>query len=328
MIARRSLAGGLALLAGSGVTVGASGGVRAEDYPTRPVKVVVPISAGSATDVVARLAAESLRTTLGQPFVVENRPGAGGSLGSATVAKAPPDGYTLLVVSSAHTANPALYAHLPYDTATEFRGITMLATLPLILVVSPDSGIRSVAELVAKAKAKPGQLTYSSSGVGSALHMGAEKFRAMAGFDAVHVPYRGTPEAMADVMAGRIDFAFISIGNTLTAIKDGKLVALACSGERRSRMLPDVPTVVEAGVPGSTYGSWIGMFAPAATPNAIVDSVNRALVNALETPEMAAKLEAVGAEPAPMTPAAFDAYVAREMADMKELVRVAKIPVN
>jgi tripartite-type tricarboxylate transporter receptor subunit TctC len=314
MMRRRTLS--LALAAGL-VSKAAS----ANDYPSRPVKVVVPISAGSATDVVARLAAESLREALSQPFLVDNRPGAGGSLGSAVVAKAPPDGYTLLVVSSAHTANPALYASLPYDTAKEFRGITMLATLPLILVVAPSSNIRSVKDLLALAKAKAGQITYASSGVGSALHMGSEKFRAMAGFEGVHVPYRGTPEALTDVMAGRVDFAFISIGNTLSPIK-------ATSTAKRSRMLPDVPTTVEVGIANSSYEPWIGMFAPAGTPNAIVDALNKPLVKALESPDMVAKLAAVGAEPAPMSPAAFDAYVARELVDTKELVRVAKIPIN
>jgi tripartite-type tricarboxylate transporter receptor subunit TctC len=319
MMRRRTLS--LAFAAGL-----ASKAASANDYPSRPVKVVVPISAGSATDVVARLAAESLREALSQPFLVDNRPGAGGSLGSAVVAKAPPDGYTLLVVSSAHTANPALYASLPYDTAKEFRGITMLATLPLILVVAPSSNIRSVKDLLALAKAKAGQITYASSGVGSALHMGSEKFRAMAGFEGVHVPYRGTPEALTDVMAGRVDFAFISIGNTLSPIKEGKLVALATSTAKRSRMLPDVPTTVEVGIANSSYEPWIGMFAPAGTPNAIVDALNKPLVKALESPDMVAKLAAVGAEPAPMSPAAFDAYVARELVDTKELVRVAKIP--
>ena len=325
MIGRRSFSLSLAAGLAAGSVARPAG---ANDYPSRPVKVVVPISAGSATDVIARLAAESLREALSQPFVIDNRPGAGGSLGSAVVAKAPPDGYTLLVVSSAHTANPALYASLPYDTAKEFRGITMLATLPLILVVAPSSNIRSVKDLLALAKSKGGQITYASSGVGSALHMGSEKFRAMAGFEGVHVPYRGTPEAMADVMAGRVDFAFISIGNTLGPIKEGKLVPLATSTAKRSRMLPDVPTTVEAGVANASYEPWIGMFAPAGTPDAVVHVLNRPLVKALETPEMVAKLAAVGAEPAPMTPDAFDRYVARELVETRELVKVAKIPMN
>ena len=321
---RRNFATSAAALA----ALGLARSVRAETYPSRAIKMVVPISAGSATDVIGRLVAESLRASLGQPVIVENRPGAGGSIGSASVAKAPPDGYTLLTVSSAHTSNPALYSSLPYDTAREFNGITMLATLPLILVVAPSKNIRSVAELIALAKAKPGELTYSSSGVGSALHMGTEQFRAMAKFDAVHVPYRGTPEAMADVIAGRVDFAFLSVGNVLPAIRDGRLIALACGTDRRSRFLPDVPTTVEAGIPGSAYNAWVGLFVPTGTPSDVINILNRATVKALQTPEIAEKFAAIGAEPAPMSAADFDTYVAKELKTIKELVRVAKIPIN
>ena len=323
-LTRRSFASAAATLAFTGIP----GPVRAQSYPARPIKIVVPISAGSTTDVIARLIGETLRVSMGQTVLIENRPGAGGAVGSASVAKAAPDGYTLLTVSSAHTSNPALYASLPYDTVADFNGITMLATLPLILVVSPAKGIRSVAELIARAKAKPGELTYSSGGIGSALHMNAEQFRAMAKFDAVHVPYRGTPEAMADVIAGRIDFAFISIGNALPAINDGRLIALACGTERRSKSLPNVPTTVEAGVAGSSYNAWVGLFAPASTPVDILDSLNRETVKALAIPDIAQKLAAFGAEPAPMSRAAFDAYIVKELATIKELARVAKIPVN
>ena len=321
---RRNFAASAAAL----VAVGLSRSADAETYPSRVIKMVVPISTGSATDVIGRLVAESLRVSLGQPVIVENRPGAGGSIGAATVAKAPPDGYTLLTMSSAHTSNPALFSSLPYDTAREFNGITMLATLPLILVVAPARNIRSVAELVALAKAKPGELTYSSSGVGSALHMGTEQFRAMARFDATHVPYRGTPEAMADVIAGRVDFAFLSVGNALPAIRDGRLIALACSTDRRSHFLPDVPTTVQAGIAGSSYNPWVGLFAPAGTPSDVISILNNATVKALETQEITEKFAAIGAEPAPMSAAAFDDYVAKELTTMKELVRVAKIPVN
>ena len=323
-LTRRSFASAAATLAFTGIP----GPVRAQSYPVRPIKIVVPISTGSTTDVIARLIGETLRVSMGQTVLIENRPGAGGAVGSASVAKAAPDGYTLLTVSSAHTSNPALYASLPYDTVADFNGITMLATLPLILVVSPAKGIRSVAELIARAKAKPGELTYSSGGIGSALHMNAEQFRAMAKFDAVHVPYRGTPEAMADVIAGRIDFAFISIGNALPAINDGRLIALACGTERRSKSLPNVPTTVEAGVAGSSYNAWVGLFAPASTPVNILDSLNRETVKALAIPDIAQKLAAFGAEPAPMSRAAFDAYIVKELATIKELARVAKIPVN
>jgi len=227
-LGRRSFtAGALAAAVPAGIA-------RAETYPSRIIKIIVPISAGSTTDVVARSVGEDLRVALGQTVLVDNRPGAGGTIGAAAVAKSPPDGYTLLVVSASHTANAALYSSLPYDTQKDFRGITRLAIAPLILVTSPGKNIKSVADLVARAKAHPGEMTYGSGGVGSAAHMNAEQFRAMAKFDAVHVPYRGTPEMMADVIAGRVDFGFISTVTALGALHDGKLVALACGAGQRS----------------------------------------------------------------------------------------------
>jgi tripartite-type tricarboxylate transporter receptor subunit TctC len=309
-------------------TVRASGGARADTYPSRIIKIIVPISAGSTTDVVARQVGEGLRMALGQTVLVDNRPGAGGTIGSAAVAKAPADGYTLLVVSASHTANPAIYSSLPYDTLKDFKGITRLAIAPLILVASPSKNFKSVAELVARAKARPGEMTYGSGGVGSAAHMNAEQFRAMAGFDAVHVPYRGTPEMMADVIAGRVDFGFISTVTALGSLNDGKLVALGCGAEQRSSLLPDVPTTVEAGVPNSSYDSWLGMFATGGTPPEVVQILNRETVKVLQTPETAKKFAAMGAEVAPMTDADFDAFVAKDLAKIAALVKLAKIPVN
>lgn len=300
----------------------------AQDYPSRVIKLIVPISTGSTTDVVARIVAEGMRTALGQSVIVENRPGAGGTVGSAMVAKAPADGYTLLVVSSAHTSNPVLYSKLPYDGINDFKGITMLAAMPQILVTSPSKNIKSVAELIERAKAKPGSLTYGSGGVGSAVHMNAEQFRAMAKFEALHVPYRGTPEVVTDLISGAIDFSFIPAGNVLGAIREGRLVALATGTEQRSRLLPDVPTTVEAGVPGSAYGPWIGMFAPAGTPAAVLERLNREAVKVLRTAETQQKLAGFGAEAAPMSHDAFDALVAKEVAGIRELVRIAKIPVS
>ena len=300
----------------------------AQDYPARVIRIIVPISTGSTTDVVARIVAEGMRASLGQSVIVENRPGAGGTVGSAVVAKAAPDGYTLLVVSSAHTSNPVLYSKLPYEGINDFKGITMLATLPQILVTAPSKNLKSVADLIERARSKPGALTYGSGGVGSAVHMNAEQFRAMARFEALHVPYRGTPEVVTDLIAGAIDFSFIPVGNVLGAIREGRLVALATGTERRSKFLPDVPTTVEAGVPGSSYGPWIGMFAPAGTPAPVLDLLNREAVKTLRTPETAQKLTGFGAEAAPMSAEAFDAQVAREVGVIREIVRVAKIPVN
>ncbi len=305
-----------------------AGAVAAQDYPARVIRIIVPISTGSTTDVIARIVAEGMRASIGQSVIVENRPGAGGTVGSALVAKAAPDGYTLLVVSSAHTSNPVMYAKLPYDGANDFKGITMLATLPQILVTAPSRNLKSVAELVERARARPGSLTYGSGGVGSAVHMNVEQFRAMAKFEALHVPYRGTPEVVTDLIAGAIDFSFIPVGNVLGAIREGRLLALAAGTEQRSRLLPDVPTTVEAGVAGSSYGPWIGMFAPAGTPAVVLERLNREAVKALRSPEAAQKFSGFGAEAAPMGADAFDALVAREVAAIRELVRVAKIPVN
>ena len=317
------------VVAAMALTLACGGGnALAQDYPSRVIKLIVPISTGSTTDVVARIVAEGMRAALGQSVIVENRPGAGGTVGSAMVAKAPADGYTLLVVSSAHTSNPVLYSKLPYDGINDFKGITMLAAMPQILVTSPSKNIKSVAELIERARAKPGSLTYGSGGVGSAVHMNAEQFRAMAKFEALHVPYRGTPEVVTDLISGAIDFSFIPAGNVLGAIREGRLVALATGTEQRSKLLPDVPTTVEAGVPGSAYGPWIGMFAPAGTPAAVLDRLNREAVKSLRTAETQQKLAGFGAEAAPMSNEAFDALVAREVASIRELVRVAKIPIS
>jgi tripartite-type tricarboxylate transporter receptor subunit TctC len=305
-----------------------AGPARAQEYPSRGIRIIVPISTGSTTDVVARIVAEGMRTSFGQSVIVENRPGAGGTVGSTVVAKAAPDGYTLLVVSSAHTSNPVLYSKLPYDGIADFKGISMLASMPQILVTAPSKNLKSVADLVERARAKPGTLTYGSGGVGSAVHMNAEQFRAMAKFEALHVPYRGTPEVVTDLISGAIDFSFIPAGNVLGAIREGRLLALATGTEQRSRLLPDVPTTVEAGIAGSSYGPWIGMFAPAGTPPAVLDRLNREVQRILRTPEAQQKLASFGADAAPMTTEAFDAQVVREVANIRELVRVAKIPVS
>ena len=322
ILSRRAFAAGTLAAAASPAVA------RAETYPSRLIKIIVPISAGSTTDVIARQVGDSLRQSLGQTVLVENKPGAGGTIGSAMVAKAPPDGYTLLVVSASHTANPALYTSLPYDTLKDFRGVNRLVIIPLILVTSPANGIRTVAELIERARAKPGETTYGSGGVGSSAHMNAEQFRAMAKIDGLHVPYRGTPEMLTDIMAGRIDWAFVSTVSALSAVKEGKLVVLACGAEQRSALFPDVPTTVEAGIAGSAYNSFLGMFAPAGTPAEIVDTLNRETTAALKNPEIVRKLAAMGAEAAPMTPAAFDAFIAKDIENLATLVRIAKIPTN
>ncbi len=300
----------------------------AADYPDRAVRVIVPIDAGSTTDVIARMIGERISGPLGQPIVVENRGGAGGSIGSAIVAKSAPDGYTLLIASSSHTVNPAIYPSLPYSTTRDFSGVTMLVTLPNILVVSPAKNITSMNALIELAKSKPGQLNYGSGGIGSAAHMSAEQFRAAAKFDAVHVAFKGTPAVVNELIAGRIDYAFVPITNALPQIRAGKLVPLGLGSTERTPLLPNVPTTVEAGVPGSSYAVWIGLFAPGNTPKDIVNKLNREVVAALKDPTIVERLAAVGAAPAPMSPEAFDNYVKAEIDSVAKTVKLSGIPTN
>jgi len=295
------------------------------NYPDHPIKVVVPFTAGSGTDIVARTVGEHMSKTLGKPLIIENRPGAGGTVGGTVVAKSAPDGYTLLVHSAGHVANPAIYASLPYDTLKDFAGITPLASLPNVLVVSPSKGYKTVKDLVARAQQHPGELFYGSAGNGSATHMNAEIFRQSAKFEAQHVPYKGTPEAMAEVMAGRIDFFFAPLSSALPQIKDGRLQALAVGTAKRSPLLPEVPTTAEAGYPKSEYVFWVALLAPRATPRAIVDRLNAAALKALADPAIVEKLHTLGAEPMPMAPAAFDAFLREETARMAQVVKAAGI---
>ncbi len=297
-------------------------------YPDRPIHVIVPFTAGSGTDIVARTVGEHMARTLKQPLVIENRPGAGGTLGAAQVAKSAPDGYTLLVHSAGHVANPAIYPSLPYDTLRDFAGITPLASLPNVLVVSPAKGYRNLQELVDKARAQPGTLNYASAGNGSATHMNAEIFRQSAKFEAQHVPYRGTPEAMTETTAGRIDFFFAPLSSALPMIRDNRLQALAVGTLERSPLLPDVPTTTEAGFRQSGYVFWVALLAPAATPRPIIERLNAAAREALASPEVREKLTVLGAVGMPMAPAEFDAFLKSETAKMADVVKKAGITVQ
>ena len=297
-------------------------------FPQKPVKIVVPFTPGSATDIIARAVGERLQAMLGQPFVVENRPGAGGTIGAAAVAQSAPDGYTVLVQSSGHTVNPHIYTSLPYDTLRDFAGVTPLVQLPNVLIVAPSKGYRSVAELTAAAKAKPGALNYASAGTGSATHMNSEKFRAAAGIDAMHVPMKGTPEAITETISGRVDWFFAPLVSAASMIKDGKAVALGVGTSKRSALLPEVPTTVEAGVPGSDYTFWIGLIAPAKTPREIVDRLNQDVVKVMASPEMKERLASLGAEAWTMSPSAFDDYIRQELAANASIVKAAGIKPN
>lgn len=300
----------------------------AQPYPAKVIRVIVPFTAGSTTDIIARAVTDKLGANLGQPLIVENRAGAGGTIGAAAVAHAPPDGYTILIHSSSHTVNPATFAKLPFDTLTDFAGVTPLASLPNVLVIAPNKNIRTVKELIAAAKAKPGSLSYASAGAGSATHLNAEKFRIQAGFEALHVPFKGSPEAITEVMTGRVDYYFSPIAPVVSHVKDGKLLALAVGSPKRSSALPDVPTTVEAGVPGSEYNFWIGMLVPAKTPREIVSRLYEETQKALASPEIRERFSKVGAEALEMTPEQFDAYIREEIAANTTLVKAAGIPVQ
>ena len=261
----------------------------------------------------------------GRPVVVDNRPGAGGIAASSAVATATPDGYTLLVVSAGHAATAAMFTKLPFDSVKDFAGVSRIANVPSILVVSPTLGAKSVKDLIALAKSKPGQLNFSSPGVGSANHLAGELFKTLAGIEAVHVPYKGIPEAMTAVVAGSVQFNFSPVLNVLPLHRDGKLIALAASTGRRSAILPDLPTLAEAGVPGYVFDPWFGILAPARTPKPLLAKLSAEIARIVELPDVKERLRALGAEPAPTTPEAFDAHVSAEVAKFRKIVRDAGI---
>ena len=296
-----------------------------QGYPNKTVHLIVPFTAGSATDILARTFGQKLSEMWGQSVIVENRPGAGGTIGAAVVAKSPPDGYTLLVHSAAQAYNASIYPSLPYDTTKDFVEIAPLAGQPNVLIVAPATGVKTVAELIALAKQKPGQLNFGSAGTGSGTHINAEKFKLAAGIDVVHIPYKGTPEALNDTLAGRVTYFFSPISAALPNIREGKLLALGVSTSKRSSALPNVPTIAEAALPGFDYNLWVGVFAPAGTPPDIVDKINKDIDRALQTPEIKDRLSTLGAEPMPMTPAEFRKFVQTEIDDSAKVIKAAGI---
>jgi tripartite-type tricarboxylate transporter receptor subunit TctC len=282
-------------------------------YPNKAIRVVVPFSAGSTTDIIARAITDKMSQSMGQPVIVENRAGAGGTVGQGVVARAEPDGYTVLIHSSSHTVAPSTYAKLPFDTMRDFAGVTPIAQLPNVLVISPSKNMRDLPSLVRYARANPGRLNYASAGNGSATHLNAEKFKMQAKFFAVHIPYRGSPEAVTDVMTGAVDYYFSPVAPVLSHIKEGKLVALAVGSEKRSAALPDVPTTSEAGVPGSEFNFWIGMMVPGKTPRDVVNKLQAEVVKALASPEVKERFTRLGADAWTMRPEQFDDYIRKEI---------------
>ena len=297
----------------------------AEEWPTRPVRAIIPFSAGSAVDIVPRMIFQALSSKLGQPIIVENRTGAGGTIGTGMVARATPDGYTLLVNSSSHTIIPSLYPDISYETLRDFTGVLPLGNLPLVLVVSPTRGFKSLRDLIDAANAKPGAISYASAGIGSATHFAAERLRLGARFAGVHVPFRGAPEVYREVIAGRVDFAYGAIASALPLIQEGKLMALAVSTRTRASALPDVPTTLELGFPDSDYTFWIGMFAPRQTPRDVVEKLRRETAATLQSGDVRAKLAKLGVDAMDMSLAAFDELIKAEIATNAVVVKAANI---
>ena len=297
----------------------------AQAFPSKTIRIIVPFTPGSATDTIARPIAEKLSAAFGQPVLVENRPGAGGTIGIGVLAKSPPDGYTLGVVSAGHVVNPVLYSSLPYDTLKDFSGVAPLAGQPSVLVVAPALGVRTVRDLVAMAKARPGALNYATAGVGSAAHISAEKFRMAAGIDAVHVPFKGSPESITETIGGRTQYTWTPLSTAVGQIRGGQLLALAVSTARRSQTLPEVPTIAEAGFPRGEFNFWVGMLAPANTPHEVLARLNAEVQRALRAADMKERLATLGSEPMAMSPEQFDAFIRDEFTVLGDVMRASGV---
>jgi tripartite-type tricarboxylate transporter receptor subunit TctC len=313
----------LCVLAAS--NAGAAQADPAENYPSRPIRLIVPFAASGGTDLTARSIAQKLTEAWGQPVVVDNRPGANGTIGVDIAAKAPPDGYTLTMISSSHSVNVSMYKNLPYDLQRDLVPITQATTQPYTLVVNPKLPVKSVADLIALAKAKPDTLNYGSSGIGGLSHLSGALFSSLAHIKITHVPYKGGAPAMTDVMAGNIDMLFSTILQSHGHIESGALRPLAVTTAKRSKAMPQLPTMMEAGVPGFEVAGWYGVMAPAGTPPAIIAKLNKELVRILHLPDVTAHLATDGSEPVGSTSQEFAAHIAKEVAKWRKLVAEADI---
>jgi len=301
----------------------------AADYPTKPIRWISPWPPGGANDVFSRDIGRKLSDAFGQPVIVDNRPGAAGTIGSDVAAKAPADGYTLVMGSSpTHAIAPSLYPQLPYDPVRDFTAVTLVGTVPNVLVVHPALAAKSVKELIALAKASPGQLNFASAGNGTSQHLSGELFKTLAGVEMVHVPYKGTAPAMVDLIAGQVQLAFDNVTTIVPYIQAGKLRALAVTPAKRSAILPDVPTVAESGLPGYEASVWFGVFARAGTPPAVVNRLHTEILKALNTPDLRARMVAMGTDISGMGPAEFQSFVRKEVPKWADVVRKANVKIN
>jgi tripartite-type tricarboxylate transporter receptor subunit TctC len=302
--------------------------VAAQKYPSKPIRMLVPFSAGSQTDILARWVGEKVLESWGQQVVVDNRPSAGGTIASEYVLAANPDGHTLMMVSTGHAGNATLYSKLSYDTVKDFSGITRVASVPNMLVVAPTLGPKTVKELIAYAKARPGQINFSSAGIGSGTQINGEMFKLAAGIEATHVPYKGAPESLNEAATGRVHFTFSPVVVAQGQVKAGRVTALAVSTAKRSPLFPDVPTVAEAGIPGFDYDQWYGLLAAAKTPRPIVNQVNKEIVRILNLPDIKERMLTQGATPSPTTPEEFDAFIRSEVKRFAKILIAAGARIN
>ena len=320
--------GYLLAAAAAAVLINAAGRASAQTYPTRPIRFVVPFAAGGGVDLTARIVAQNMSESLGQPILIENRTGAGGIVGADVVAKSPPDGYTFLVTTSGHTILPSLSKTLPWDPVKDFSPVSKVVSYPLLLVVNPSVPVNSAADLIALAKERPGILNYGTGGVGTPPQLAMELLKSMAGINVVHVPYQGNGPATVAVMRGEIQIILDTMIGPLAAVRAGKLHALAVTSRERSPLLPEIPTLNEAALPGYVFEGWTGMFAPASTPSDLIDRMNAELARTLAVPEIKQRLIELGYVPAADTPQQFAGVVSDDISKIRKIVEQAGITPN
>lgn len=305
-----------------------SGGALSQGYPTKPIRIVVPFAPGGSSDTITRIVAQKLAGTLGQSVVIDNRSGAGGNIGAELVAKATPDGYSLMTVVGGHAINVTLYKKLSYDLMNDFDPVIHMVTVTGILVVHPALPVKSVKELIALAKARPGELNFASAGAGTVVHLAGELFKSMAGVDIVHVPYRGSGPALAALLGGEIPLMFPNVPGTIGHVQAGRLRVLAVNSAQRSPLLPDVPTVAEAGIPGYEASTWFGVLAPAGTPKNVVSKLNTEIARVLKAPEMVDALNREGAVAVGGPPEQFGSFIRAEIEKWGKVVRATGLRVD
>ncbi len=308
------------------VALGGIAAVSAQEFPTRPIHMIVPLTPGSGADIAGRIVSKYMTLGMGQPVVVENRPGAGGQIGTVAVIKSPADGYTVMVQSASHAANSAIYKALQYDPLNDLVDVAILGMTPYVMVTSPTGPYKTIAALVNAAKAKPEQIPFASAGVGSSTHLAAEYFAQTAGIKMLHIPYKGSPEAIRDASVGTVSYYMAPINTAIGLIKDGKVKALGVSSSKRDPSLPDVPTIAEQGFPSFSIGLWFGMWAPAATPAAVVKKLNAEVNRVLQLPEVKTQYATLGIDPVTMQPAEFAKFVRNEIATYQRIVKQGNIP--